>query len=41
MEEEDVPFNDEFNDAESTTDEEEEEDKTDEPKVCSIYFPFF
>jgi hypothetical protein len=33
---EDVPYNDEFNEMESTTEEEdnEEEDETDEPKVC-------
>jgi hypothetical protein len=31
--EEDVPYNDEFNDMESTS-EEEEDEKDDEPKVC-------
>ncbi|UJR22012.1 hypothetical protein I4U23_025079 [Adineta vaga] len=30
---EDVPFDDEFNDVESTTDEDEDEDETDEPKL--------
>jgi hypothetical protein len=32
---EDVPYNDEFNEMESTS-EEEDDDETDEPKVCYI-----
>jgi hypothetical protein len=34
--EEDIPYNDEFNDMESTSEEEDQQD--DEPKVCSINF---
>jgi hypothetical protein len=32
--EEDIPYNDEFNDMESTSEEEEEDQENDEPKVC-------
>jgi hypothetical protein len=34
--EEDVPYNDEFEQMESSTDEDEEEEEADEPKVCSM-----
>ena len=37
---EDVPFNDEFNEMESTS-EEDDDEETDEPKVCSINLIFF